>query len=317
MDGEPLRCVPSGVVDFEVAPGHHELCEHLFHEELQRQLRQDLRRSIETEIVRMRRLELTLQAERDQALRGREIRTKADVLAANLHRVRPGQAVIELEDFQGRALRVELDPARSPSQNLDSLYRQAARADRKLSVVEQRLEASAQACRESLRKKERLEECRDTNALSELALELGMELNRPRTETQRRRRAQQERRLPYWTFRCEGWELRVGRSARDNDLLIAHHCKGQDLWLHAQGVAGSHAVLRSGGRPVPRRILEEAARIAAHYSKSRTSSTVPVVFTQRRYVRKPRHAPAGEVRVERGQTIFVEPGIPSRWHDET
>ena len=72
-------------------------------------------------------------------------------------------------------------------------------------------------------------------------------------------------------------------------------------------------VIRSGGRPVPKAIVEDAARIAAWYSKSKTSGTVAVHVVERRYVRKGRKAPAGTVKLDRAETVFVEPGIPNHW----
>ena len=65
---------------------------------------------------------------------------------------------------------------------------------------------------------------------------------------------------------------------------------------------------------MPRAIVEDAARIAAHYSKSKTSGTVAVHVVERHaYVRKARKSPPGTVKLERAETVFVEPGIPPRW----
>ena len=63
---------------------------------------------------------------------------------------------------------------------------------------------------------------------------------------------------------------------------------------------------RGEGSPAPRD-LEEAAILAAVNSKSRTSATVPVDWTRRKYVRKPRGAPPGTVTLEREKTVFVSP----------
>jgi predicted ribosome quality control (RQC) complex YloA/Tae2 family protein len=57
----------------------------------------------------------------------------------------------------------------------------------------------------------------------------------------------------------------------------------------------------------PQQDLAEAAVLAALHSKSRTSGTVAVDWTRRKYVRKPRKAKPGSVLLERSKTIFVEP----------
>ncbi|MBT8338004.1 MAG: DUF814 domain-containing protein, partial [Gemmatimonadetes bacterium] len=115
--------------------------------------------------------------------------------------------------------------------------------------------------------------------------------------------------LPYRRYRSSGGlEIRVGRGARSNDDLTFRHSAPGDVWLHARDVAGAHVVLRwsQDGNP-PRRDLEEAAVLAALGSKARTSGSVPVDWTRRRYVRKPRKAPPGLVIPERVSTVFVEP----------
>jgi predicted ribosome quality control (RQC) complex YloA/Tae2 family protein len=109
---------------------------------------------------------------------------------------------------------------------------------------------------------------------------------------------------------ASGREVWVGRSARDNDLLTQRHAHGHDLWLHAQGVEGSHVVLRTGGQPALAADVEAAAQLAAQFSKAKHSQTVPVVVTEKRYVRKPRKAVPGAVVAERAKTLFVSPQIP-------
>jgi predicted ribosome quality control (RQC) complex YloA/Tae2 family protein len=116
--------------------------------------------------------------------------------------------------------------------------------------------------------------------------------------------------LPYRVYRTSGGlEVRVGRSARDNDRLTFHHAAPNDVWLHAQSVPGSHVVLRwrdAQGAP-PARDLSEAAALAALFSRARTSALVPVDWTRRKHVRKPRGAPAGAVIPQQVKTLFVEP----------
>lgn len=109
-----------------------------------------------------------------------------------------------------------------------------------------------------------------------------------------------------------GWTVLVARSSRENDLLTHRVAAPADLWFHAQGVTGSHVILRRGRRRdnPARAVIEAAAAIAAYYSKARTSGMAPVIYTERRYVRKPRRAPAGLAMCTREKTIMVEPRLP-------
>jgi predicted ribosome quality control (RQC) complex YloA/Tae2 family protein len=125
--------------------------------------------------------------------------------------------------------------------------------------------------------------------------------------------------LPYRVYRSSGGlEIRVGRGARHNDDLTFHHSAPDDVWLHARHAAGAHVVLRWQGEDnPPARDLREAAVLAAVCSKARTSGSVPVDWTRRKYVRKPRRAPPGQVLVERVKTLFVapDPALEERLRD--
>jgi predicted ribosome quality control (RQC) complex YloA/Tae2 family protein len=119
--------------------------------------------------------------------------------------------------------------------------------------------------------------------------------------------------VPYRCYQlADGYEVWVGRNAKQNDRLTTRDARKYDLWLHARGVAGSHTVLRVPRRQEvpPARIVEKAAAIAAWHSKARTSEFAPVIVAERKYVRKPRKSPLGTVVVEREEVLIVKPELP-------
>jgi predicted ribosome quality control (RQC) complex YloA/Tae2 family protein len=119
---------------------------------------------------------------------------------------------------------------------------------------------------------------------------------------------------PFRNFVVEGgFQVWAGKNSENNDLLTLRHARPNDLWFHARGSGGSHVVLRSGtGRgEISRRAIEQAAAIAAYYSKMKSSGIVPVAMTLRKYVRKPKGAPAGTVVIEREKVLMVQPGLPA------
>ena len=106
--------------------------------------------------------------------------------------------------------------------------------------------------------------------------------------------------------------LYVGKNAANNDELTMRFAKQNDWWMHARGSAGSHAVLRGVTTDkISKSVLEKAAAITAYYSQARNASYVPVVYTQRKYVRKPKGANIGAVSIEREHTVMVKPSLPS------
>lgn len=243
---------------------------------------------------------------------GAALRARADVLAANLHALPAGRSSVTLTGFDGQPVTLTLDPRLTPARNLDAMYKRAGRSERKLEQASVRLIAAQSAKRRADEALAELQRRQELDDLLDLAVELGIDFAPVRAgEHRSRRSAQPQERLPYRVFLlASGLEVRVGRSATDNDALTRHHSAPHDLWLHAQGAQGSHVILRTEGRPTPARDTEQAAQLAALFSRARTSQTVPVVVTERRYVRKPRGAAAGLAVAERAKTLFVTPGMP-------
>jgi len=106
----------------------------------------------------------------------------------------------------------------------------------------------------------------------------------------------------------DGFEILVGRAARDNDYLTFKIARPNDLWLHAADYGGSHVVVRNASRKdVPHRTIIEAAQLAAQFSQARKDPKVDVHYTQRKFVSKTKGAAPGLVRVTRFKNITVEP----------
>lgn len=108
---------------------------------------------------------------------------------------------------------------------------------------------------------------------------------------------------------ADGFEILVGRNARENDRLSLREARPDDLWLHAAGYAGSHVVVRAAGGTtgdVPPAVLERAARLAIWHSKARgAGGKVPVHLCRGRDVSKRRGAPAGQVVLRDHDTLRV------------
>lgn len=107
----------------------------------------------------------------------------------------------------------------------------------------------------------------------------------------------------------DGFEILVGRSARENDRLSTREARPDDLWLHVAGHAGSHVVIRAAdGKTgeVPREVVEHAAWLAIWHSKARgAGGKVPVHLCRARDVSKRRGAPAGQVVLRDYETLKI------------
>ena len=244
-----------------------------------------------------------------------EPRLLGQILLARKDEVPKGAAVVTLPDFGGAPREIALDPARTVVANAEAFFDEARRRERALARLPDAIASARERAAEFDAYLERLADSGPSDALWAAA---GGKPVRPRGGGPRAggpraggsRAGGPELRTPYTRLRSSGGlEIRVGRGARDNDDLTFRHAAPDDIWLHASQASGAHVILRWGRKDEnpPKRDLLEAAIAAAVHSGARHNRTAPVVWTRRKYVRKPRKSPPGTVAPSRVQTIFVEP----------
>ena len=89
----------------------------------------------------------------------------------------------------------------------------------------------------------------------------------------------------------DGYEVLVGRTARDNDQLTFKVARPNDLWLHAGDYPGSHVIVRNSSRvEIPQKTIIEAAQLAAKFSQASKDSKVAIHYTRRKFITKPKGA---------------------------
>ncbi len=109
----------------------------------------------------------------------------------------------------------------------------------------------------------------------------------------------------------DGFEILVGKRAKDNDVLTFKVAKSLDTWMHAADYPGSHVVIRNPNRAeIPHRTLLEAAQLAAFYSQGKAQVKAAVHFTQKKFVNKPKGAAPGLVSLASFKTLLVDPKVP-------
>ncbi|MBO7352933.1 MAG: NFACT family protein [Lachnospiraceae bacterium] len=114
----------------------------------------------------------------------------------------------------------------------------------------------------------------------------------------------------------DGFLISVGRNNYQNDELTFKFANGADWWFHAKGCPGSHVVLKTDGREVPDRVFEQAAAVAAFYSRNRDGEKVEVDYLERKNVKKPNGAKPGFVVYYTNYSMVVRPGTEGLIQEE-
>lgn len=107
----------------------------------------------------------------------------------------------------------------------------------------------------------------------------------------------------------DGFDIYVGKNNFQNDELSFRFATGNDWWFHAKGQPGSHVIVRSNGEELPDRTFEEAARLAAYYSRGRQAPKVEIDYTQKKNLKKPNGAKPGFVIYHTNYSMVAEPKI--------
>ena len=265
------------------------------------QLRNQLLQKLSSILEKLRLKARTFTERLQQSERVDIYRQHADLLMANLSAWQPGMKEIILLDFEtSEPVAIGLEPEKNAVQNAQKLYKQVGKLKRARGAVEPLLN-DVQAEIDYLEQVEaaiyqidKYQSTADLEALYEIRDELiGQKLLEG---TQYIRPTSSADSMPnFHRFLApSGFEVLIGRNNRQNDRLTFRLANDYDLWFHAQEIPGAHVLLRlEPGKVAEERDLQFTADLAAYYSRSRQSTSVPVIYTQPKHVYKPKGAKPG------------------------
>lgn len=225
----------------------------------------------------------------------------ANIIMANLYLLEKKTVPIELDDFYSSGkITINRKPNISPQKQAEQLYRKSKNQKIEINNLESNIANKESILNDLLVRKETVENTDDFKDLRSVA---------------KSEQKEQQEILPYHKYDYQGYEILVGKNAKSNDELTTRIAHKNDLWLHAKDVPGSHVIIRNSSANLPSDVLEFAAQLAAWFSKRKNDTLCPVIYTERKYVRKVKGAPAGAVRLERESVIMVNPNNPTTKKD--
>jgi predicted ribosome quality control (RQC) complex YloA/Tae2 family protein len=241
-----------------------------------------------------------------------EWKRKGDLLlanSANARRVDDHFVVIDYFNESLPEVEIKAEPNESVTETAERCFRRYTKARNAASEIKKRLaeiEKEILGLESSLRSVEEAVEQGDRAYLEQVT---GAEKQKG---LKRQKKSKVDSPSVTRTFiSSDGFEILVGKRAKDNDYLTFRLARSLDTWMHAADYPGSHVVVRNPARrEIPTKTLLEAAKIAAFYSKGNKQPKAAVHYTQKKFVNKPRGAAPGLVSLSSFKTLLVEPGIP-------
>lgn len=237
-----------------------------------------------------------------------ELKIKGDLLSSNLYSLEKGQKMARLQNFydeSGADIDIPLDPMLTPVQNAQryyALYRKADTAEKMLIGLISQGEEELRYIDSVFDALTRAKEEAELDAIRRELQQSGY------LRRQTRGAKQKEAKLAPLRYRStDGFTILTGRNNIQNDRLTLKDSNNRDLWFHTQKIPGSHTVIVTEGREVPKSTMEQACVIAAYNSKAWESTKVPVDFARIKHVKKPPGAKPGMVIYDNFETVIVDP----------
>ncbi|HAE92372.1 MAG TPA: fibronectin/fibrinogen-binding protein [Tissierella sp.] len=233
----------------------------------------------------------------------------ADLISANLHLIPRGVNSIELENFYDEnmnKLNIPLDIKLSPVANAQRYYKKYS----KLKNAHQLLLEQIPNTEDEISYLENvlmsIENSTEIEELDEIKEELISE-GYIKGYIKKKKKKEESVSKPLHYISKDGFNIYVGKNNKQNDYLTLKLSRKDDIWLHVQNMPGSHVIIEKMGKTIPLSTIEEAAILASYYSKGKNSNHVPVDYTERKNVKKPKNAKAGMVIYEDFKTIIINP----------
>lgn len=272
-----------------------------------RQKSSDLRRVVQTALERNRK-KYDLQLKQ---LRDTENRDKYKVYGELIHtygyNLEEGAKELEaLNYYTNEMIKIPLDPQKTPQENAKKYFDRYNKQKRTFEALSELIKETKDEIDylESVSKS--LDIARSEDDLIQIKEEL--------IESGFIRRKQSAKKVkitskPFHYISSDGFHMYVGKNNLQNEELTFHFANGGDWWFHAKKAPGSHVIVKTNGEELPDRTFEEAARLAAHYSKNSGAEKVEVDYVEKKQVKKPNGSKPGFVVYYTNYSMMIDSDI--------
>lgn len=274
-----------------------------------RQKSSDLRRLVQNHLERSQRKRILQEKQLADSQKKEKYRVYGDLLNSYAYQIPAGADYYVAENFydENRPLRIPLDKNLSPAENAKKYFDRYAKLKRTELAVGAELEKTVQEEAHLASVLTALELATEESDLAEIREELAAFQYVKRQRTQKGKRPQKIQSHPLHFRSSDGFDIYVGKNNYQNEELTFKVASGSDWWFHAKGMPGSHVIVKANGQELPDRCFEEAAALAAYYSKGRDQDKVEIDYLQRRNVKKVNGAPPGFVIYHSNWSMMAKP----------
>ena len=239
-------------------------------------------------------------------------RVYGELLNVYGYSAKEGDKEITVDDYNtGKPLTIPLDPTLTASQNAKKYFDRYTKLKRTAEALEDQIKDVNEQIQHLESISSSLDIARQEEDLTQIRMELVEAGYIKKKQNDKGKRKEKITSKPFHYVSSDGFDIYVGKNNYQNDELTFKVANGGDWWFHSKGCPGSHVVLITGGKDVPDRAFEEAAALAAYYSKAKEQDKVEIDYLQRKNVKKPGGAKPGFVVYYTNYSMFISPDISS------
>ena len=262
---------------------------------LNRQKSSDLRRIVNTALERASK-KYDLQEKQLQDADKKDIyRVYGDLLNTYGYSLKGGESSFTTENFydDNKEITIPLDKNKSAKENAKKYYDKYAKLSRTTKALSEEILNTKNDIEHLLSIQTALDVSSDDESLSQIRQEL-VDFGYIKKHSPGKQKKSTSH--PYHYISTDGYDIYVGKNNYQNEELTFKVATGNDWWFHAKGIPGSHVILKSNNEEdLPDRVYEEAAALAAFYSKAKDSEKVEVDYIQKKNIKKVAGAAPGFV----------------------
>lgn len=272
----------------------------------------DLRKLVHTNLERCYK-KLNIQTQQINDTNDRDkFKIRGELINANLYQIKEGDTEVTVCDYynDNKEVKITLDPRLTPSQNSQKQYDKYNKKKRTLTALTEHIKTT----KIEIAHLESVKYALDNALKEEDLLEVRQELME--TGYVKFRRSKKQKALakaaPVHYRSSDGFDIYAGKNNYQNEELSTKFANGGDWWFHAKDIPGSHVIVKSQGltmEELPDRLYEEAAAVAAYYSKNKNSPKVSVDYLQKKFLKKPSSGAPGLVIYHTNYSMMVRPSI--------
>lgn len=233
-----------------------------------------------------------------------------ELLTAYGYSITPGTKIFETENFYtGEKVKINLDPMLSPIDNAKKFfekYNKLKRTQEALTDIIKDTKASIDYLETIMISLDIATSENDLKAISQELVQTGY-IKHKRTNNKKEKNLSK----PLHFISSDGFDMFVGKNNLQNEELTFKVATGNDWWFHSKTFPGSHVIVKCNNQELPDTTFEEAARLAAHFSKGSGQDKVEIDYVQKKHIKKVAGAMPGFVIYHTNYSMAISPDISS------